>query len=338
MQPKLTDWGHFMSSFDDRQRSVTNGLQIPGLVNQLSPVEQMPFPENGPSPVRRTRLLEYNSAPGVTGVLPDPASSPGITGSLADLATSPRVTRILPDAQTGALPATSASGTTTALRQPIVIRGNGKKGPRTVRPPKGRRWVISTSVAFLLVVITFGTALAVSPLGSGNGHWFNPLQLVTNLVHNGSSSPNLVAQQATATAIVHQDGYDPNSGGGAPIITGGGSLNRFAFGQCTYWANMRYHQLTGYWVSWLGNAYQWAYGARAAGWIVSSKPKVPSIIVLAPYVQGASGFGHVAIVEKINPDGSVYTSNYNWYANGGWDTLSYWTFSPGSGVSFVWHP
>lgn len=100
---------------------------------------------------------------------------------------------------------------------------------------------------------------------------------------------------------------------------------------------MRYHQLTGYWVPWLGNAYQWAYGAQVSGWVVSATPRVPSIIVLQPYVQGAGGYGHVAIVERINPDGSVYTSNYNWYANGGWDTLSYWTFKPGPGVSFVWH-
>jgi surface antigen len=65
---------------------------------------------------------------------------------------------------------------------------------------------------------------------------------------------------------------------------------------------------------------------------------VPSIIVLQSGVQGASYFGHVAVVERINADGSVYTSDYNWYANGGWDTLSYWTFTPGPGVSFVWHP
>jgi len=55
-------------------------------------------------------------------------------------------------------------------------------------------------------------------------------------------------------------------------------------------------------------------------------------------VEGASYFGHVAVVERINKDGSVYTSNYNWYANGGWDILSYVTFYPGSGVSFTWHP
>src|SRR5258708_13949982 len=98
--------------------------------------------------------------------------------------------------------------------------------------------------------------------------------------------------------------------------------------------------MTGDWGEWLGNGYQWAGGGKAAGWIVSSKPnlKGPSIMVLQPYVEGASYFGHVAVVEKVNSDGSVLTSNFNWYANGGWGTFSSWPFSPGLGACFVWRP
>ncbi len=300
-----------MSSFDERQSSVTSRLQKPVQVNQLS---------------RSPTIAE-------------PISDPGITQELADYYTPPRVTRILPDINTGALSFPSTETTTSGLRQPIVIRGTLKKKPRAIQYPKGRKWVISISAIVLLIFISLGTALAASPLNGGSGHFNNPIQLVANLVHSTNDSPSLVAQQAaTATAVLQQDGYDPNQGTGVNPIVGGGGLNRFAFGQCTYWANMRYHALTGYWVPWLGNAYQWAYGASSSGWIVSSKPRVPSIIVLQSGVQGASYFGHVAVVERINSDGSVYTSNYNWYGNGGWDTLSYWTFIPGSGVSFVWHP
>lgn len=327
-----------MSSFHKSQRSGTNRLQLPGLITQLSPVEQLPFPENPALPGKTADQLD--SSPGVTDALPQSALSPGATRPLARLHAPPGITRplsgitrILPDVHTGPLP---SSGTTTALRQPIVIRGNGKKTPKTIHPPKGRRWVISISVTILLLVITVGTAFAVAPLGRENGHGFNPFQLVINLVRNNNNNPNLVAQEATQTAITHQDGYDPSSG--TTWQPGAGGPYRFAFGQCTYWANMRYHQLAGYWVPWLGNAYQWLYGAGSAGWIVSKTPHVPSIIVLQPYVEGAGPYGHVAIVEKINPDGSVYTSNYNWYANGGWDILSYWTFTPGPGVTFVWHP
>src|SRR6185312_7142425 len=129
-------------------------------------------------------------------------------------------------------------------------------------------------------------------------------------------------------------GYDPASNGGGAILTG--SPETWPYGVCTYWANLRYHQLTGHWVTWLGNAYQWADGASLAGWHVSSTPHVPSIIVLQPGVQGASGYGHVAVVESVS--GNVaHTSNMNWYTNGGgYGIVSYYNFTAGSGVSFIW--
>ncbi len=201
--------------------------------------------------------------------------------------------------------------------------------------------MISISAISLLFVITLGTAFAVSPLGSEHGSALGPLQFVANLVHNNGNNPSLVAQMATATAstqdVVNPTSSSSNSGSPLPPPIVGGTLNHFALGECTYWADLRYHQLTGYWVPWTGNAYQWAAGAAASGWVVSSTPKVPSIIVLQPGVQGAYGVGHVAVVERINSDGSVYTSNMNNYSNGGgWDIVSYATYYPGPGVSFVW--
>jgi surface antigen len=328
-----------MSSFDERQSSFTSSSSMPGSVNQLSPVEKIAFPDCFPQTDKTTRQLEFSSSPNVS----QPVSDPGTTQDLAEYVTSPRVTRVLFDSNTGALsfPPTS---TTTSLRQPIVIRGTLKKKHHVIHTPKGQKWIISIAAITLLLFISLGTAFAASPLNGGSGHLPNPVQFVSSLVHSSNNSPSLIAQQATATAVLQQDGFDPglgvNNQSGAGVITqpGAGGLNRFAFGQCTYWANMRYHALTGYWVPWLGNAYQWAYGGSASGWIVSSKPHVPSIIVLQPGVQGAGYFGHVAIVERINSDGSVYTSNYNWYSNGGWDILSYVTFYPGSGVTFEWHP
>nr|BBH94622.1 hypothetical protein KTA_28210 [Thermogemmatispora argillosa] len=161
-----------------------------------------------------------------------------------------------------------------------------------------------------------------------------------SFIRNGQDNTYQIGPQAATATAVTQDGYDngPLHYPGLPWQPTEGDLNRFAYGQCTYWANLRYHELTGYWVPWQGDAYQWVAGAEQYGWIVSSQPHVPSIIVLQPGVQGASSYGHVAVVERINPDGSVYTSNYNWYANGGWNRLSYATFYPGRGVAFVWHP
>src|SRR5437763_7883784 len=104
-----------MSSFEERQSSVTSRKQIPGQVNQLSPIEQIPFPASSQMPGKTTRHLEYISSPNVT----QPISDPGTTQDLADYLTSPRVTHILPDINTGALSFPSTR-TTTALRQPVV--------------------------------------------------------------------------------------------------------------------------------------------------------------------------------------------------------------------------
>jgi surface antigen len=338
------DWGHCMSSFDNSQHSAS-GLRLPGLVSQHSPTEQIPFPESGP--LFAQPAPPQNGMPGPTTPAPDMYSSqvvaqpiagangsPGVTRQLT-FNTSPAVTRLLPDLQTGTLPSV---GTTTSLRQPVVIPATGKKSRGTMRPPRGRSWVVGSLVLGVMLVITLLTGFIVLPLATGNHFGFNVSPGDSKLYQNTDPNSNsfLVAQAATATAIVRQDGFDPN---GQQIYTGTGvTPDRFAFGQCTYFADYEYHRLTGYWVNWIGNAYQWAYGARAAGWIVSSTPHVPSIIVLQSYTQGAGYYGHVAVVERINADGSVYTANMNWYANGGWDRESWWTFTPGPGVTFVWHP
>jgi surface antigen len=323
------------------------------LVNQLSPVEQIPFPESATHPLPTTLRFNSNGRPATATPAPefapttqqhyDQDTTPHLTRVLPTN-DSPRVTRLLADlrTQTGAL--RQAGQTTTSLRQPVVIRGSERKSTDALPASRRHRMAIRSIIFVAMAILTLVTALAVVPLATGNGHPFS-LFSASGTLHNnndGAYNANLIAQAATATAIVRQDGYDPNSGssnnGIPPVYSGSGvTPDRFAFGNCTYWADLEYHNKTGYWVDWIGNAYQWAYGASAAGWIVSSTPHVYSIIVLQPYVEGAGYYGHVAVVEKINPDGSVLTSDMNWYANGGWDRVSYVTFTPGPGVSFVWH-
>ncbi|GHO44121.1 COG3942 and LysM peptidoglycan-binding domain-containing protein [Ktedonospora formicarum] len=120
----------------------------------------------------------------------------------------------------------------------------------------------------------------------------------------------------------------------APVVKGTG--NYFAFPQCTWWANKRYHELHGVYVPWTtnSNAYQWVDRAHDNGWRVSYTPVQGAVIVLQPYVQGAGGLGHVGIAEKINADGTVSVSNTNWGANP--TSVTYTTITPGSGVAFVY--
>jgi surface antigen len=236
----------------------------------------------------------------------------------------------------------------TSQRLPVVIKSDLKRRPAPAAPPPRRRRTLRRLLThvigvFLLLLVTGLTLLSVTPLGRDIGVTFNPLQSGSNLLTRNQNPPlNGLVAQATATAVFHRqtDGFDPNATGGQIVGNGLGSLN-WPIGQCTYWANSRYHTLTGRWVPWNGNADQWVAGARSAGWSVSQTPHVPSIIVLMPGVQGASSYGHVAVVEHIVAGASpttVYTSNMNWYANGGgWDKISYVNFTVGGGVYFVWH-
>ena len=333
-----------MSSVEDRQNSENNGqrfssgpLQTSGLISQLSPVEQVSFPTAVPQPIITSPLApQFPYEPFQT----DPGASP-LTQPLSNDTPMPAVTRNLALLEPKTDTLTLVRSTTTSLRQPVVIPRTGKVSSGTMRPPQGRRWVMHLSATIVLIMIAVGTLMAVVPAGSNGEAGFNPFRPILDFASGGNSNPNLLAQQAATVTAVTQDGYESGNTttyAGLPTAPpGSGNYDGFTYGQCTYWADYLYHQMTGFWVPWSGNAWQWAGGASASGWIVSSTPHVPSIIVLQGGVQGAGYYGHVAVVIGINSDGSVHTSNWNWFEyGGGWATTSYMDFRPGPGVSFVW--
>jgi surface antigen len=280
-----------------------------------------------------------------------PTSSPsvGVVGPLVNTALSPNVAGQLVEPQAGNFPTvaiapvTSRSETTNSQRQPMVIRGSGK--PRQLHHShhlsKKGRIILSISAVCLCILLTTTALAAVVPVDTqghaqGLGKILEPLMnVVTSKSNNGSS---ISIQEAEATAAT-TDGYDPGTFYVGPISASGSTLNRFFYGQCTYWANYRYHQLTGVWIPWLGNAYEWYQQAINYGWHTSSypNPNGPSIIVLGPYVQDdLTAYGHVAVVEKINGDGTVTTSNMHWPYVG---VVSYVNFRyPVSGTHFIWAP
>ncbi|GCF10731.1 CHAP domain-containing protein [Dictyobacter arantiisoli] len=116
-----------------------------------------------------------------------------------------------------------------------------------------------------------------------------------------------------------------------------GAGNYFPYGQCTWWANERYHQLHGVYVPWTtnSNAYQWTARAHDFHWNVSSTPRVGAIMQLSPGSQGAFGVGHVAVVEQVLAGGKVNVSQMNW--NGGLGIVSHSVFATGAGVAFITH-
>ncbi len=123
----------------------------------------------------------------------------------------------------------------------------------------------------------------------------------------------------------------PNTGKMPPT----GAYNWFPYPWCTWWADHRYHQLHGAYVPWRtqSDAWEWTARAHQFGWQVSSRPSWGSIVNLQPWVQGAYGLGHVAVVERVYGDGSVLASNSAWGANP--YQITYVHFRPGPGVTFI---
>ena len=88
-------------------------------------------------------------------------------------------------------------------------------------------------------------------------------------------------------------------------INVGGRLSAdpgYPYGQCTWWAYERAQQYIGGHPAIHGDAHLWASSATQNGFSVGSGPRVFSIAVFQPNVDGAGGAGHVAWVVDVYPN------------------------------------
>ncbi len=143
--------------------------------------------------------------------------------------------------------------------------------------------------------------------------------------YNHIANPNVITVNETICVQGTQSSPPPSKGSGNP----------FPYGQCTWWASNRYHQLHNIYVPWTtqSNAWQWAARANQFHWRVSNSPSPGAIVDLQPWVQGAYGLGHVAVVERVLSNGHVIASSMNWGVNP--SSVTDVEFAPGSGVTFL---
>lgn len=107
--------------------------------------------------------------------------------------------------------------------------------------------------------------------------------------------------------------------------------NEFPVGQCTWYAALVRPDLIG---SVYGDARDWTREAANSGVPVGQWPAVGAVAVLQPGVQGADGYGHVAIVRRVGGGGWFEVSQRNWLP---WPwQVSYSWFHTGWGVSFIY--
>ena len=152
---------------------------------------------------------------------------------------------------------------------------------------------------------------------------------VTNSVATATSyqSPTSRAT-SSATAATQTSNYTYTTGGGFPAVDPSyrAALNGGYFGQCTYYVFNRMAQVgTPIGHSMMGNAAEWPAYARSYGYSVSNSPSAGSAIVFQQGLAGADPtYGHVAFVEAVNADGSLYISEMNVR---GLNVISYRTIS-----------
>jgi surface antigen len=118
----------------------------------------------------------------------------------------------------------------------------------------------------------------------------------------------------------------------APITSGGGAYygyqagsvgNRYAFGNCTWYAYEKRVAIGRPVGSFWGNGGSWGYSAAASGYSVNNTPEAGAILV----ERGSPG--HVAFVESVAADGTVYITEMNNAAYGGFNRVNGRTISAG---------
>lgn len=225
--------------------------------------------------------------------------------------------------------------------------------------PSSLRMYLQTHRPVRLFIVSMGTLLTLAALFLGSGFVTPRKAFAQSSCSNGAQS-YVVAAGDTLSMIA--DRYNtswqnlavfnhladanlisvdeticiPVNGSNDTMVASSGTYNPYPYGQCTWWADERYHQLHGIYVPWTNvssDAWQWTQRAQAYGWQVSDQPSVGAIVNLQPWVQGAYDLGHVAVVEQVLDNGNVVASNMNWGSNPG--AVLDVTFTPGPGVTFL---
>lgn len=148
-----------------------------------------------------------------------------------------------------------------------------------------------------------GTEQATS--SSQNSTWNLGSQANLNVSELSRSNANnpVVASLIDKDADNLPQGFNPNH-------ETGDVGNAYAFSQCTWWVYLRRKQLGLPVGSHMGNGNMWASSAIRLGyWVDNTVRHVGDVMVFKAGQAGSDAFyGHVAIVEKINADGSIETS------------------------------
>lgn len=142
---------------------------------------------------------------------------------------------------------------------------------------------------------------------------------------NFKNGETIVIPDAIQPAAVRTASYTGNSSSGGGFSFGNGATyggNGYDYGWCTWHAANRRIQNGNPLPTNLGNAISWLPLSKKAGLATGDTPKAGAVL----YHKDIGGLGHVAYVEKVNPDGTALISDMNYPT---WGKVTYRTIQPG---------
>ncbi|WP_017547803.1 LysM peptidoglycan-binding domain-containing protein [Salinicoccus carnicancri] len=168
-----------------------------------------------------------------------------------------------------------------------------------------------------------------------SSHLIYPGQKLT--VNGSSSSSSSSSQSSSDSSSASEKKEEPKSpsvSAPSPSNVSYGK-NYYYWGDCTWYVFERRQQLGKPVGNNWGNASNWDNAARSQGYSVSSRPSVGAILQANAWTNSAWGMGHVAIVERINSDGSILVSEMNFGSGQGVKTFRTISSSQVSGHNFI---
>lgn len=318
----------------------------------------------GQAPVEANSILTNDTAPSVDQVV-----ATGVAADLAERANLPIASNVANMSVSLAAKSELAQTDTTAITKPQIIKPTGSSNALTTYVVKsgesvpelaarfgisadtirwanglpdtdalepGRKLTILPTSGLLYTVKSGDTVSSIAGRYSSNA---DRITLVNNLELTGVKPGQRIiipegvkpAPAPVVAPAIGNQSYGSDLGGSA--LSNGmlnvSAGNRYAFGNCTYYVYERRAQLGRPVGSFWGNANTWASNARAAGYRVSSTPSAGAILV-----DQAGYFGHVAVVERVKPNGDIYITEMNNYAYGGFNVVNDRTISAGQAAAY----
>ncbi|WP_020006986.1 LysM peptidoglycan-binding domain-containing protein [Salinicoccus albus] len=152
---------------------------------------------------------------------------------------------------------------------------------------------------------------------------------------NGSSSGSSSSSSSSASSDnSSSESASQNVSAPAPSSTSNGA-NHYWWGECTWYVFERRDEMGKPVGNDWGHADNWDDEARADGYTVNNSPSVGAIMQANAWTNNTWGMGHVAIVEKVNADGSILVSEMNFGSGQGVKTFRTISASSAANHNFI---